>query len=69
MLTAPIPVDDAAPTVVPAAPASATRGTTITLAATASDDFGIKRVRFAEGFTTLGTATLPPYSVNVDDPG
>ena len=42
---------------------------TITLIASASDDFGIKRVRFAEGATTLGTATTPPYTVNVHDPG
>ncbi len=68
VLTAPIPVDDAAPSVSLSGPASANRGTAITLAAMASDDFGVKRVRFAEGFTTLGTATLPPYSVSVTIP-
>src|SRR5262249_19081363 len=36
--------------------------------ATAGDDFGVKRVRFAEGTTTLGTSTLPPYAVNVTVP-
>lgn len=68
VLTAPIPVDDAAPTVSLAGPASAARGATIALTAAASDDFGIKRVRFAEGLTTLGTSTLPPYTVNVTVP-
>ena len=38
------------------------RGSTITLTADGSDDFGIKRVRFADGAATLGTATLPPYT-------
>jgi len=68
VLTAPIPVDDAAPTVSLSAPASAARGASVTLSATASDDFGIKRVRFAEGLTTLGTSTLPPYAVTVTIP-
>jgi len=68
VLTAPIPVDDAAPSVALSGPASANRGATITLTADASDDFGIKRVRFAEGLTTLGTATLPPYTQTVTVP-
>jgi hypothetical protein len=68
VLTAPIPVDDAAPTVSLAAPASAARGASVALTATAGDDFGIKRVRFAEGTTTLGTAATPPYTVNVTIP-
>ncbi|RKQ87770.1 hypothetical protein C8N24_5799 [Solirubrobacter pauli] len=68
VLTAPIPVDDAAPAVSLAGPASAARGATITLSAAASDDFGVKRVRFAEGLTTLGTATLPPYTQSVTIP-
>ena len=49
VLTAPIPVDDAAPTVSLPARRAPTAAPTITLAATAADDFGIKRVRFAEG--------------------
>jgi hypothetical protein len=68
VLSAPIPVDDAAPTVSLSAPANAARGATIALTATAADDFGIKRVRFAEGLTTLGTATVPPYTVAVTIP-
>jgi hypothetical protein len=68
VLTAPIPVDDAAPTVSLAAPASAARGTTIALTASPADDFGIQRVRFAEGLTTLGTATTPPYTVSFTIP-
>jgi hypothetical protein len=44
------------------APATAAPGDAVTLTATASDDFGVKRVRFADGATTLGTATLPPYA-------
>ena len=68
ILTAPIPVDDAVPTVSLAGPASAARGTTITLTATAGDDFGVKRVRFAEGLTTIGTATQAPYTATVTIP-
>jgi hypothetical protein len=68
ILTAPIPVNDAAPTVVLSAPATAAPGTTITLAATAGDDFGIKRVRFADGAATAGIATVPPYTQAVTIP-
>ncbi len=62
ILTAPIPVDDAVPAVTLSAPATAGRGATITLTASPSDDFGVKWVRFAEGATTLGTATAAPYT-------
>jgi hypothetical protein len=68
VLTAPIPVDDAAPTVSLAGPASAARGTTITLTATPADDFGVKRVRFADGLTTIATVTAPPYTATVTIP-
>jgi hypothetical protein len=68
ILTAPIPVDDAVPTVTLTGPAKAAPGATITLTATASDDFGVKRVRFAEGVTTLGTATAAPYTQSVTVP-
>jgi hypothetical protein len=68
VLTAPIPVDDAAPTVSLSGPASAAPGATITLTANAADDFGIKRVRFAEGTTTLATDTAPPYTASVTIP-
>jgi hypothetical protein len=63
VLTAPMPVDDAAPTAGLSGPASADRGTAITLTATGSDDFGVKRVRFADGGTTLGTVSAPPYTL------
>jgi hypothetical protein len=68
ILTAPIPVDDATPTVTLAGPAKAAPGATITLTAAASDDFGVKRVRFAEGTTTLGTATAAPYTQSATIP-
>jgi hypothetical protein len=62
VLTAPIPVSDAPPTIALSAPTTASPGQTITLTATPGDDFGVKRVRFASGSTTLGIATLPPYT-------
>jgi hypothetical protein len=68
VLTAPLPVDDYAPTISLSAPATARRGETITLTAGAGDDFGVKRVRFAEGAATTGTATLPPYTQSVTIP-
>jgi hypothetical protein len=69
ILSAPIPVlDDAPAGVTLAGPASADRGTTITLTANGADDFGIKRVRFADGGATVGTATLPPYTQAVAIP-
>src|SRR5262249_22460726 len=63
VLTAPIPMSDAPPTVQLSAPASAARGATVTLTASPADDFGVKRVRFTVGTTTLGTVTLPPYTL------
>ncbi|WP_157592697.1 Ig-like domain-containing protein [Solirubrobacter soli] len=65
VLSAPIPVNDAAPTVSLSSPASAAPGATITLTASPADDFGVKRVRFTSGTTTLGTASLPPYTQSV----
>jgi hypothetical protein len=61
VLTAPIPISDAAPTVGLSVNPSARPGDTVTLVATATDDIGIKRVRFTDGSTTIGTATTPPY--------
>jgi Bacterial Ig domain len=63
VLTAPIPMSDAPPTVQLNGPASAARGATVTLTASPADDFGVKRVRFTVGTTTLGTVTLPPYTL------
>jgi hypothetical protein len=68
VLTAPSPMSDAPPSVSLSAPATAARGDAITLTANASDDFGVKRVRFADGATTLGTDTLPPYTQQVTIP-
>jgi hypothetical protein len=68
VLSAPIPMDDAAPNIALSAPASIARGTTLTLTANVSDDFGIKRVRFAEGAATVGTATMPPYTAAISIP-
>lgn len=70
VLTAPLNVVDNAPSAFAlSAPNVAARGTTVTLSALGlSDDFAIKRVRFAEGATTLATATLPPYSTTVTIP-
>jgi hypothetical protein len=62
VLPAPIPMSDAAPSVSLSAPATVARGDTFMLAATAGDDLGVKRVRFTDGATTLGTATVPPYA-------
>jgi hypothetical protein len=69
VLTAPLPVADTAPTdVTLTAPASADRGTAITLTAAGNDDFGIKRVRFTDGSATAGVVTLPPYTQSVTIP-
>jgi hypothetical protein len=68
ILSAPIPVNDFAPTISVSAPASAAPGSTITLTSAAGDDFGVKRVRYTDGASTAGTATLPPYALNVTIP-
>ncbi|HET6507229.1 MAG TPA: Ig-like domain-containing protein [Baekduia sp.] len=61
VLSAPIPVDDAAPTVTIAGDATVYRGRTMTLVASASDDFGVKSVTFYDGTTKLGTSKGPDY--------
>jgi hypothetical protein len=69
VLSAPLPVTDTPPAnVALSAPASADRGTAITLTASGTDDFGIKRVRFADGGATAGTVTAPPYALSVTIP-
>ena len=68
VLTAPIPVEDAAPAVALSAPATAARASVVTLTATASDDFGVKRVRFSDGGATAGTVAVPPYAQSVTIP-
>jgi hypothetical protein len=62
VLSAPIPVDDAAPTVAITGSATVTRGGTMTVTATASDDFGVKSVTFYDGATKLGTSAGPVYT-------
>ncbi len=64
-----MPIDDAVPTGGLSAPASAKPGATITLTATGSDDFGIKRVRFADGATTLEHRHAAALHGDGDDPG
>jgi len=68
VLTAPLPIDDAAPTVGLTAPQSAAPGATIALTAVADDDIGVKQVRFVDGSTTLGTVKAPPYTQSVTIP-
>ncbi len=65
---APVPVDDAAPAVTLSAPAEALRGTAVQLAASPSDDFGVRQVRFAEGSTTLGTTSASPFTFTTTIP-
>jgi hypothetical protein len=68
VLSAPIPVSDAAPKVTLSAPATAAPGDTITLSASPTDDFGVKGVRFTSGAATLGSAAVPPYTQSVSIP-
>ncbi len=46
--------------------AGATLSKTVTLSATASDNFGVTQVEFYDGTTLLGTATSAPYSLSWD---
>jgi hypothetical protein len=62
VLTAPLPISDAAPTVGLSVNPSARPGDTVTLVATATDDIGVKRVRLTDGSTTIATLSAPPYS-------
>lgn len=57
--------DSVPPTVALTAPASGTTVTgTVTVTATASDNFGVVAVDFYDGDTLIGSATSAPYSVN-----
>jgi hypothetical protein len=64
---APLPMDDAAPTGVTVSTGAATvaPGGSVTLTATGTDDFGVKRVRFYDGGALVGdtTATSPTTTV------
>jgi hypothetical protein len=65
-----MPVDDAPPTGVTIAAGSSTAapGGTVELTATASDDFGVKRVRMSDGGTVVGDLTKPAYVQSVTIP-
>ncbi len=66
---APLPVDDAAPTVSLASDrTSAFRGETLNLTAAAGDDFGVKRVTVYAGDVLLGVLTMPPYKTQYTVP-
>ena len=64
VLSAPIPVDDAAPTVAITGGATVARGGTMTVTATASDDFGVKSVTIYDGATKIGVSSGPPYTAS-----
>lgn len=66
IVDAPMPVDDAAPDDVSleASSLSEEPGRAVTLSATGSDDFGVRRVTFYDGSAAVGTATTPPYSAS-----
>lgn len=69
LVDAPQPVDDAAPSAaLSASAAAAGRGETVTLNATASDDFGINGIALFDGATLLSGATLPPVSATATIP-
>lgn len=61
VLSAPLPIDDAAPVVTLGGETSVARGATLTLAAAATDDFGVKAVTFYDGAAKLGTSAGPDY--------
>lgn len=70
---APLPQSDAGPAVTLASNSPTyNRGDTVTLTATATDDFGIAKVTFYDGATVVGTA-IPPattasYTIPADAP-
>jgi hypothetical protein len=66
---APLPMDDAAPTgvTVSASATSIAPGGSVTLTATGTDDYGVKRIRFYDGGTLVGdtTAASPTTTVAI----
>jgi hypothetical protein len=62
VLSAPVPVADAAPAVALGGDTTVARGGTLTLSATAADDFGVKSVTFYDGTAKLGTASVGAYA-------
>ena len=71
MLTAPLPVSDAAPavTLFRAGDRGSRRHAHAAAKPERTDDYGVKNVRFTSGATTLGNAAVPPYAQSVLDPG
>ena len=68
VVNAPLPISDARPTVdVDADAATYEPGDTVTLSATASDDFGISNVTFFDGANALSIDDQPPYTHDVRD--
>ena len=62
MSDAPIPVDDAGPSVdLSADAAEYDRGDVLSLTANASDDFGVTQVRFFDGATPIDTDSTDPF--------
>ena len=60
MIYAPLPVDDAPPTISLATDKHEyDRGETVQLTATAADDFGVTSITFYDGNTALATVTPP----------
>ncbi len=66
---APLPISDAGPTVsLGTDKPTYERGDTVTLTATAGDDFGIAKVTFYDGSTPVGTAVPPATSATFTIP-
>ena len=69
---APAPQPDDPPVLTNVSPADGTEaepGTQVTVSATATDDFDVKRVEFRRGTTVVGTGSSgPSYSTTVDAP-
>ncbi len=69
VIYAPLPVDDAAPTVSLATDKhDYDRGQTVQLTATASDDFGVTSITFYDGTEAIGTVTPPAATATLAIP-
>lgn len=65
VIDAPLPINDAAPTVsLTTDAATYHRGDKVTLTAAPDDDIGVHRVVFYDGAFIVGAATRPPYSAS-----
>jgi hypothetical protein len=69
LTSAPLPVDDTPPSLTLASTAAnALAGAAVTLTADATDDFGVRSVRFYDGAKLLSTQGQPPFSQGVSIP-